>query len=271
MVLSNRPQSTFWVHVRLLEDVGLVPACWESLILGCDDKALGFCLEASCVSHLWVLSWSTSACFTRCGYLPWCAFDSHFGPELLATLVFGLGLCSAGIGGVRLILCSWYCGHSQFPNELHWLPVDGVQGFPVVRVFDKVEESVLRLLEVFIKTDSGWLVGKLQLYEPSTSLRMGRYNLSTSDLRWCISYMVRNFLVFVSSLVSSCNVQFMMLRQQVTTGTAKVLMASSLFAEFSSDLRLIIIIILFMLKKCPFGRHYVRCSDYIIMPKIVQA
>ena len=29
----------------------------------------------------------------------------------------------------------------------------------------------------------------------------------------------------------------MMLRQQVTTGTAKVLMASSLFAEFSSDLR----------------------------------
>ena len=36
-------------------------------------------------------------------------------------------------------------------------------------VFDKVEEGVLRLLEVFIKTDSGWLVGKLQLYEPSTS------------------------------------------------------------------------------------------------------
>ena len=31
-------------------------------------------------------------------------------------------------------------------------------------VFDKVEEGV-----VFIKTDSGWLVGKLQLYEPSTS------------------------------------------------------------------------------------------------------
>ena len=41
-------QSTLWVHVRLLEDVVLVPACWESLILGCDDKALGFCLEASC-------------------------------------------------------------------------------------------------------------------------------------------------------------------------------------------------------------------------------
>ena len=118
-LVETATQTTFWVHVRLLEDVVLVPACWESLILGCDDKALGFSLEDSCFSHLWVLSWYTSACFTRYGYLPWCAFDSHFGPELLATLVFGLGLCSAGIGGVRLILCSWYCGHSQFPTELH--------------------------------------------------------------------------------------------------------------------------------------------------------
>ena len=42
-------QSAFWVHVRLLEDVVLmVPACWEALVLDCDDKALGFCLEASC-------------------------------------------------------------------------------------------------------------------------------------------------------------------------------------------------------------------------------
>ena len=41
-------QSTLWVHFRLLEDVVLVPACWEALILGCDDKVLGFCLEASC-------------------------------------------------------------------------------------------------------------------------------------------------------------------------------------------------------------------------------
>ena len=32
-------------------------------------------------------------------------FRCPLGPELLATLVFGLGLCSAGIGGVRLILC----------------------------------------------------------------------------------------------------------------------------------------------------------------------
>ena len=41
-------------------------------------------------------------------------------------------------------------------------------------VFHKVEEGVLRLLKVFIKTDSGSLVGKLQLYEPSTSFSSGQ-------------------------------------------------------------------------------------------------
>ena len=45
--VETATQSTFWVRVRLLEDVLLVPECWEALILGCDDKALGFCLEAS--------------------------------------------------------------------------------------------------------------------------------------------------------------------------------------------------------------------------------
>ena len=35
------------------------------------------------------------------------------------------------------------------------MSADGVQGFPVVMVFNKVEEGVLRLLDVFIKTDSG--------------------------------------------------------------------------------------------------------------------
>ena len=47
-LIKTATQSTFWVHVRLLEDVVLVPACWEALILGCDDKALSFCLEDSC-------------------------------------------------------------------------------------------------------------------------------------------------------------------------------------------------------------------------------
>ena len=96
------------------------------------------------------------------------------GPELLATLVFGLSLCSAGLGGIHLILWRWYCRHCQFPIEFHWMSADAVQGFPVVMAFDKVEDCVLRLLEVFTKTDSGWLVGKLQLYEPSTSFISGQ-------------------------------------------------------------------------------------------------
>ena len=41
-------------------------------------------------------------------------------------------------------------------------------------VFDKVEEGVLSLLEVIIKTDSGSLVGKLQLYDPLPPLVLGR-------------------------------------------------------------------------------------------------
>ena len=47
-VVETAPKPAFWVHVSLLEDVVLVPSCWEALILGCDDKALGFSLEASC-------------------------------------------------------------------------------------------------------------------------------------------------------------------------------------------------------------------------------
>ena len=38
-LVETATQSTFWVHVRLLEDVLLVPACCEALILGYDDKA----------------------------------------------------------------------------------------------------------------------------------------------------------------------------------------------------------------------------------------
>ena len=40
-LVETATQSTFWVQVRFLEDVVLVPACWEALILGCDYKALG--------------------------------------------------------------------------------------------------------------------------------------------------------------------------------------------------------------------------------------
>ena len=131
-------------------------------------------LRPAAFSHLWVFVLvHVSLC-----HLLWVFSVERFwfplGPELLATLVLGLCLCAASTGGVRFILCSWYWRHFQFTTELHWLSADGVQGFPVVMVFDKVGESVLRLLEVFVKTDSGWLVGKLQLFEPSTSFSSGQ-------------------------------------------------------------------------------------------------
>ena len=47
-LVETATQSTFWVHIRLLKDVVLVPSCCEALILGSDDKALGFCLDDSC-------------------------------------------------------------------------------------------------------------------------------------------------------------------------------------------------------------------------------
>ena len=70
-------------------------------------------------------------------------------------------------------------------------------------VFDKVEGGVMRLLEIFIKTNSGRLVGKPQLYDPPTFFDSGQVQ---PDLGWCILYIVRNFLVFVSSFASSYNV-----------------------------------------------------------------
>ena len=36
-LVETATQSTFWVHVRLQEDVVSVPACREALILGCND------------------------------------------------------------------------------------------------------------------------------------------------------------------------------------------------------------------------------------------
>ena len=45
---------------------------WAALI-----KPSVSALRPTPLSHLWVLSWSTSACFTCCGYLPWSAFNSH--------------------------------------------------------------------------------------------------------------------------------------------------------------------------------------------------
>ena len=95
-------QSTFWVHVRLLEDVVLVPACWQALILGCDDKTLGFCLEASCFQPSVVLSWST-----RLFHPLW-----DLALVLRAQVVFA----SSSAGGI--------CRPSQFPILLHKLSAD---------------------------------------------------------------------------------------------------------------------------------------------------
>ena len=58
-LFETSTQSAFWVHVRLLEDVVLVPACWEALILAAMIKPSVFALRPPAFSHLWVLSWST--------------------------------------------------------------------------------------------------------------------------------------------------------------------------------------------------------------------
>ena len=52
---TSGTQGGIWVHVRLLEDVMSVPACWEALTLGCDHKALGFCLEPSCFYYYYLI------------------------------------------------------------------------------------------------------------------------------------------------------------------------------------------------------------------------
>ena len=83
-------------------------------------------------------------------------FSYPFGPELLATLVFGLGLCSAGIGVVCPILCGWQYRHSQFgwgvQLRLEYHPNPGVVLFPDL-LFQRVLDSVsLTDFEVLIGT-----------------------------------------------------------------------------------------------------------------------
>lgn len=139
-----------------------------------------------------------------------CFWFPH-GPELLVTLVFGLGLCSEGTGSICLVLYKVVLQALPIPDFidcLHWLSADGVQGYPVVIVFDKVEEGILRLLEVIIKTNGSCLVEKLQFLSPLSPSVLARKSLSTSDFGWCILHIVRNFVVFVSRLARSCNVQF---------------------------------------------------------------
>ena len=140
MVSSKRPHS---LHFRSSSGLLSMLCCyqrvgrlwsWAAMI-----KSSVSALRPAAFSHLWVLS--CSSLFHPLWVFAVERFWFQLEPEQLVTLVFDLGLCSEGIGGVRLILGRWYCRHSQFPIELHWLSANGIQGFPVVRVFDKVEEG----------------------------------------------------------------------------------------------------------------------------------
>ena len=149
MVLSKRPHSLHFRStsgfLRMLCWCQRVGRLWSwAAMIKPSDSALG----PAAFSHLWVFVLVHVNLFHLLWVFSVERFWFQLGPELLVTLVFGLGLCAASIGGVRLILCRWYCRFSQFTTEVHWLSADGVQGFPVVMVFDKVEEGVLRLLEV---------------------------------------------------------------------------------------------------------------------------
>ena len=103
-LVAPAAKSAFWVHVRIFEGVALVPAGWEALILGCDDKALSFCLEASCFQPFLGLVLVHISLFHPLWVFAVERFCFPIGPQLLTSLVFGLDLYSAGKGGVRLIL-----------------------------------------------------------------------------------------------------------------------------------------------------------------------
>ena len=76
MVSSKRPHNLhFWStsgFLRMLCWYQRVDRLWSWAAM---IKSTVSALRPVAFSHLWVLSWSTSACFTYCGYLPWSAFD----------------------------------------------------------------------------------------------------------------------------------------------------------------------------------------------------
>ena len=55
-----------------------------------------------------------------------------------------------------------------------------------------MEEGVLRLLEVFIRTNNGRLVGKLQLYEPSTFTSFGSGQVQPVHIRFGVVCLVHS-------------------------------------------------------------------------------
>ena len=64
-------------------------------------------------------------------------------------------------------------------------------------------------------------------------LHLGWYNWSLSVFGWCILWHFKNFLILVSVLLRSCNVQLMMLKLHCKAGVVRVLAASVLLNEFS--------------------------------------
>ena len=63
-----------WIYYKLRQYNHCVGRLWSWAAM---IKPSISALRPAAFSHLWVLSWFTSACFTSCGYLPWSAFDSH--------------------------------------------------------------------------------------------------------------------------------------------------------------------------------------------------
>ena len=78
IVSSKQPHSlhfgSTWGFLRMLcwyQRAGRIKS-WAVMI-----KPSVPALRTAAFRHLWVFSWSSSACFTCGGYLPWSAFNSH--------------------------------------------------------------------------------------------------------------------------------------------------------------------------------------------------
>ena len=78
MILSKEPHSLHFgstsSFLRMLCWYYRVGRLWSWALM---IKPSVSALRPAAFSHLWVLSWPTSACFTCCGYLSWSAFNYY--------------------------------------------------------------------------------------------------------------------------------------------------------------------------------------------------
>ena len=166
-------------------------------------------------SHWWMYSWSTSACWIRCGYRPCKRFISPGFFYLFAfhSLSFSFHLfrlyCASGcfICLVLLKSTSWSI-QSLVVDKYLWIPIVVVLKF----IFNCIN--------------------------PIPPSRLGTYNLSTFPFGWCILLQVNSLQIFRSIFWMSGKFDLMMLKPSVTTGMANVLIDWIRFAEFSSFLRI---------------------------------